>query len=96
MTDEKWYDIVTENYEEKASILVNAGWRREDHKQYKDQFTKDNQTIAIFRQLSVPNWYTARIAYKPINEALEWFYSLEPHEQQAQIEIRYQEFCSNL
>ncbi len=33
---------------------------------------------------------------QPTNDALEWFHSLEPHEQQAQIELRYQEFCSNI
>ncbi len=88
--------LVSKNYGELANGLITKGWHRSSHKRYKEQFIKNDQAVAIVYKVGSSTWYIKTIEYNPVNEALEWFYSLEPHEQQAQIEIRYQEFCSNI
>ncbi len=93
MSKEQW----RENYNELAKNLIAEGWQRSSHKKYTEQFIKNNQAVAIvYKPRLSTAWHVRAIEYQPLNEALEWFYSLEPHEQQAQIELRYQDFCSNI
>lgn len=106
MIDKKWYEAAMadeqwkKSYNELAKNLIAEGWQRSNYKQFTDeftnQFTKNYQAVVIVRRVGSSTCEIEIVEYIPVNEALEWFYSLEPYEQQAQIELRYQDFCSNL
>lgn len=59
MTNKQWYDLTKANYEALAGDLVANGYARQKRSDiYKEQFSKDGETLVIIRELGSPNWWT--------------------------------------
>lgn len=62
MQDAEYYALQNQLYEAKAAELIADGYKRvKDASLYKWLYTKDDETLAIVRELSSTEWYTEQV-----------------------------------